>query len=255
MLKFDSQGLIPAIVQDANTRDVLMVAYMNAESVRRTVQTGDAWFWSRSRQELWHKGATSGNFQRVVRATADCDADAILIEVNPEGPACHTGATSCFFQPVEEVTADASVPSPSTGETQEDAAASASSPSTANASVPSPSTGEGEGGGGAAPSANESSQGHPHGPAVVAELARVIAERHATMPEGSYVAGLLREGIDRVAKKVGEEAVETIIAAKNGSHDEIVWEVADLWFHSLVLLEATGVPVDDVWQELARRRR
>ena len=222
MLKFDSQGLIPAIVQDADTRDVLMVAYMNAESVRRTIETGDAWFWSRSRQELWHKGATSGNFQRVVRATADCDADAILIEVNPAGPACHTGATSCFFQPIEEATANASVPSPLMGE------------------------GEGEG---------DSRQSHPDGASVVDELAQVIAERHATMPEGSYVAGLLREGIDRVAKKVGEEAAETIIAAKNGSHDEIVWEVADLWFHSLVLLEASGVPVEDVWRELARRRR
>ena len=239
MLKFDSQGLIPAIVQDADTRDVLMVAYMNAESVRRTIETGDAWFWSRSRQELWHKGATSGNFQRVVRATADCDADAILIEVNPAGPACHTGATSCFFQPIEQATSEGSDPASSTGD----------------AAVPSPSTGEGEGGGGAPRIPNETSQGHARGAAVVDELAQVIAERHATMPEGSYVAGLLREGIDRVAKKVGEEAAETIIAAKNGSHDEIVWEVADLWFHSLVLLEASGVPVDDVWQELASRRR
>jgi phosphoribosyl-ATP pyrophosphohydrolase/phosphoribosyl-AMP cyclohydrolase len=213
MLKFDQQGLIPAILQDAETREVLMVAYMNAEAVRRTVESGDAWFWSRSRQELWHKGATSGNYQRVTRMQVDCDGDAILLEVNPDGPACHTGATSCFFQSIEESLADGS------GET---AAAS---------EIPAPS-----------------------GTGVVEELASVIAQRHRDMPEGSYVAGLLAAGIDRIAKKVGEEAAETIIAAKNGAHGEIVWEVADLWFHSLVLLEASGVPVQDVWAELERRR-
>jgi len=206
-LKLDRQGLIPAVVQDANTREVLMVAYMNEESIALTQETGDAWFWSRSRQELWHKGSTSGNFQRVVRMRLDCDADAILLEVQPDGPACHTGATSCFFQTLEEARAQ------------------------------------------------ERTAAEPLGADVVEELAGVIAERHATMPEGSYVASLLRAGIDRVAKKVGEEAAETIIAAKNGAHDEIVWEVADLWFHSLVMLEATGVPVTDVWAELGRRRK
>lgn len=203
-LKLDDKGLIPAVVQDADTRDVLMVAYMNAESVRRTLHSGDAWFWSRSRQELWHKGDTSGAFQHVVRARTDCDADTILLEVHPDGPACHTGATSCFF---EEIEAPADAPKAESGQR------------------------------------------------IIEELAEVIAERHANMPEGSYVAGLLKAGIDRVAKKVGEESAETIIAAKNGSHDEIVWEVADLWFHSLIMLEATGVPVADVFQELARRRK
>ena len=205
-LKFDSQGLIPAVLQDAETREVLMVAYMNAESVRRTIETGDAWFWSRSRRELWHKGETSGNYQRVVRARTDCDADTLLVEVHPAGPACHTGATSCFFEEIEP------------------------------------------------PAAGNEPQAES-GQAIIEELAAVIAERHATMPEGSYVAGLLNAGVDRIARKVGEESAETIIAAKNGSHDEIVWEVADLWFHSLILLESTGVPVEDVFQELARRRR
>jgi phosphoribosyl-ATP pyrophosphohydrolase/phosphoribosyl-AMP cyclohydrolase len=213
MLKFDQQGLIPAILQDAETREVLMVAYMNAEAVRRTVESGDAWFWSRSRQELWHKGATSGNYQRVSRMQVDCDGDAILLDVHPDGPACHTGATSCFFQSIEESLADGS------GE----AAAASEIPASS-------------------------------GTGVVEELASVIAQRHRDMPEGSYVAGLLAAGIDRIAKKVGEEAAETIIAAKNAAHDEIVWEVADLWFHSLVLLEASGVPVQDVWAELERRR-
>jgi len=205
-LKFDEKGLIPAVVQDADTREVLMVAYMNAEAVRRTVDSGDSWFWSRSRQEFWHKGDTSGNFQHVVRARTDCDADTILLEVHPDGPACHTGAVSCFFEEIDPPAAE--------------------EPATADS-----------------------------GPGIIEELADVIAERHANMPEGSYVAGLLKAGIDRVAKKVGEESAETIIAAKNGAHDEIVWEVADLWFHSLILLEATGVPVSDVFQELARRRK
>lgn len=214
MLKFDAQGLIPAIVQDAETREVLMVAYMNAEALRRTVETGDAWFWSRSRQELWHKGATSGNYQRVARIRVDCDADAILLDVYPDGPACHTGATSCFFQSIEQVLADEEVDAPG------------------------------------APDGSGPARHH-----VVDELAAVIAQRHRDLPEGSYVAGLLQAGIDRIAKKVGEEATETIIAAKNGVREEIVWEVADLWFHSLVLLEAAGVPVEEVWAELRRRRR
>jgi phosphoribosyl-ATP pyrophosphohydrolase/phosphoribosyl-AMP cyclohydrolase len=207
-LKYDRDGLIPAIVQDAETKQVLMVAYMNAEAVQRTVDSGDAWFWSRSRQELWHKGSTSGNYQRVVNLKVDCDADTILVEVNPDGPACHTGAVSCFFNELETAEGEPAVePDPVLDGRMADA------------------------------------------------LAAVIAQRHRDKPAGSYVAGLLDSGIDRVAKKVGEEAAEVIIAGKNGAHDEIVWEVADLWFHSLVLLEATGVPVQDVWAELARRRK
>jgi phosphoribosyl-AMP cyclohydrolase / phosphoribosyl-ATP pyrophosphohydrolase len=211
VLKFDQRGLIPAVVQDAESKEVLMVAFMNEESVRLTAESGDAWFWSRSRRELWHKGSTSGNFQRVEEMRIDCDSDAVLLQVHPDGPACHTGATSCFYQTLEE----ASKPGDTTAE-----------------AVPSGAGAE-----------------------VVDDLAQIIAQRHAAMPEGSYVAGLLKQGIDRIAKKVGEESAETIIAAKNGDHDEIVWEVADLWFHTLVLLESTGVPVADVWQELARRRK
>jgi phosphoribosyl-ATP pyrophosphohydrolase/phosphoribosyl-AMP cyclohydrolase len=166
----------------------------------------------------------------------DCDADAILLEVDPAGPACHTGATSCFFESIDDFLGPASA------------------------------TGEGEGvangeshadnpPGISAEASRVEADASPGGAAIVDELAQVIAERHATMPEGSYVAQLLAAGIDRVAKKVGEEAAETIIAAKNGSHEEIVWEVADLWFHTLVLLEASGVPVESVWKELARRRK
>jgi phosphoribosyl-ATP pyrophosphohydrolase/phosphoribosyl-AMP cyclohydrolase len=97
-LRFDENGLVPAVVQDANTGAVLMLAYMNRDSLRRTEETGETWFWSRSRHSLWHKGETSGNTQRVVSMSFDCDADAVLIKVDPRGPACHTGATSCFFR-------------------------------------------------------------------------------------------------------------------------------------------------------------
>src|SRR5438067_2184957 len=152
-------ALTPAIVQDADDGRVLMLAWMDEEALRRTRESGDAWFWSRSRQELWHKGDTSGNFQRVVDIKVDCDADAILLEVNPDGPACHTGAISCFFQTLDEaMTAAAETAVPRFDGRMAD------------------------------------------------ELAAVIAQRHRDMPEGSYVAGLLKSGIDRVAKKVGEEA-------------------------------------------------
>src|SRR5690348_16281682 len=100
-LKFDDNGLIPAIVQDANTREVLMMAWMNAESLQRTVETGETWFWSRSRAELWHKGGTSGNIQKVIEVRYDCDGDTLLVLVNPAGPACHTGNTTCFYQALE----------------------------------------------------------------------------------------------------------------------------------------------------------
>ena len=101
-LKWNPQGLIPAIVQDVDTKQVLMMAYMSPESLQKTIESGETWFWSRSRQELWHKGATSGNTQTIVKVTADCDKDTLLVLVNPAGPACHTGKVSCFFNPIEE---------------------------------------------------------------------------------------------------------------------------------------------------------
>ena len=227
MLKFDDRGLIPAVLQDANTGQVLMLAYMNQEALRLTQETGDAWFWSRSRRELWHKGATSSNYQRVVDLTLDCDGDAILVKVNPAGPACHTGAVSCFFEEVPAVSGIPPLPNP---------------PPRGGRELE------------AAPTGGEGGPGTETTAAILDELSVVLAQRHTEMPEGSYTAGLFQQGIDRIAKKVGEESAETIIAAKNGSHDEIVWEVADLMFHALVLLEASGVPASDVWQELARRR-
>jgi len=209
MLKYDAAGLIPAVVQDAETNEVLMVAYMNAESLARTRETGDAWFWSRRRGELWHKGATSGNYLRVVEIRADCDYDVVLLRVRPTGPVCHTGAVSCFFNAVDDQAA--AVPSP--GET---------------------------------PPAPRDLQ---------AELFEVIKQRQRERPEGSYVAGLFARGVDRIARKVGEEAAEVIIAAKNRDRQELAREMADLWFHSLILLADAGMTPDEVWQVLAERRR
>lgn len=216
MLKFDANGLIPAVVQDATTRQVLMVGYMDREALRRTLETGQAWFWSRSRRELWHKGATSGHYLNVRSLRLDCDGDTLLIEAEPAGPTCHTGATSCFFNDLPP----------------EDRAALAAPPAE---SAPPPA---------AAP---------VEGP--IEALFAVIQQRQRERPEGSYVAKLLDDGIDRIAKKVGEEATEVVIAAKNGDPAALTWEVADLWFHSLVLLAACGLTPADIWAELERRRR
>lgn len=200
-LSWDKQPLIPVIVQDANTRQVLMTAFMNEAAYNRTLETGRAWFWSRRRQELWHKGATSGHFLNVRGLSFDCDGDAILLLVEPTGPACHTNATSCFFNEV------------------------------------------------VAP---------PEGPAA-AETARelwdVIGQRLADRPEGSYVAKLAGGGLDRLAKKIGEEATEVVIAAKNRDAAELTREMADLWFHCYVLLAEAGLRPEEIWAELARRRR
>lgn len=216
MLNFTATPLIPAIAQDARTGQVLMVAYMNQESLRRTLESGQAWFWSRSRQELWHKGATSGNYLHVRSVTADCDSDTILLQVEPDGPACHTGAVSCFFNEVEVkdgATSDPAVPSTGAG----------------LASV---------------------EEAHP-----MEQLFATIMDRKARKPEGSYVAALLEEGTSRVAKKVLEEAGETALAAVGESDQRLIEEMADLWFHSLILLSARGLTPTMVWQELERRRR
>jgi phosphoribosyl-ATP pyrophosphohydrolase/phosphoribosyl-AMP cyclohydrolase len=199
--RWDIQPLLPAIVQDATTRQVLMMAFMNQESYRRTLETGQAWFWSRSRQELWHKGATSGHYLKVRSIQLDCDGDTLLLQVEPAGPACHTNETSCFH--VDLVA------------------------------------------GSQAPSVSETAH----------ELWEVIIQRMKERPQGSYVSRLFDGGLDRIAKKIGEEATEVVIAAKNEDPAEIGREMADLWFHSFVLLAQAGMRPEDVWDELARRRR
>lgn len=202
-IRFDEAGLVPAIVQERGTGRVLMVAYMNRESLTLTRRTGFTHFWSRSRRSLWKKGDTSGHVQRVVSLRLDCDGDALLIEVDQEGPACHTGKISCFFRSA-------------TGDTW----------------------GEAE---------------LPEGQAILSRVYRVIQDRKARPREGSYVSSLLAGGLDRILKKIGEEAGEAMIASKNGVTDRIVEEIADLWFHTLVALAHHEIAPQAVFDELGRR--
>jgi phosphoribosyl-ATP pyrophosphohydrolase/phosphoribosyl-AMP cyclohydrolase len=207
-LRFDANGLIPAVVQDAETGDVLMVAWMNAEALERTLATGLAHFWSRSRQALWQKGETSGHRQHVEAVYADCDGDTLLVLAHPDGAACHTGSRTCFFSRLDAP----------------DGAARAADATGA-------------------------------GPGILDVVERVIQSRRATPPAGSYVAGLLAGGDARIAQKVGEEAAEVVVAALAEGSERLVAEVADLWFHTLVLLGARGLSVRQVFAELARRHR
>ena len=203
-IKLDGQGLVPAIAQDINTGQVLMLGYMNPGSLKRTLEGGQVWFYSRSREELWHKGEVSGNYLNLREAWLDCDTDTILLKVQPDGPACHTGQTSCFFTRLEGLPQDYEVAEPGAG--------------------------------------------------VLEELFAVIQDRQRELPEGSYTAQLLQEGVGRIAQKVIEEAGETALAAAQGHQDELPGEVADLLYHLLVLLAAAGVPPRTVWEELRRRR-
>ena len=196
ILKFN-EGLLPAIVQDEATGQVLMLAYMNKEAYEKTIETKTTWFYSRSRKKLWNKGETSGNFQKVVSLSYDCDGDAILVKVKPKGPACHTGRTSCFFNSVID------------GGQSWDA---------------------------------------------VDELYETIVDRRDNPEEGSYTNYLFDKGIDKMLKKVGEEASEVIIASKNPSHEELIYEIEDLVYHVLVLMVQRNLSVDDIRQELKGRR-
>ena len=223
-IKFDERGLVPVVVRDARTGEVLTLAYMNAESLRRTLDSGETWFWSRSRAALWHKGETSGHTQRVVSVSADCDRDALLVSVNPAGPACHTGTRTCFERAGDE-TARRAEPPPATGE--RDAAAN--------------------GGGGC---------GEVSAPDLGSELRRLhslVTTRRAERPAGSYTTYLFDAGLDKILKKLGEESAETIIAAKNPERGPLVAEAADLLYHLVVLLVERGVAAEDIAAELARR--
>ncbi len=200
-IRYDEGGLVPVVAQDAKTGEVLMLAYANREAVERTKETGDAHYYSRSRGELWHKGATSGNTQKVLEVRLDCDGDALLYRVEPAGPACHTGERGCFFTKIH-------------GGPDEDAA----------------------------------DLGRTLG-----RLAGVISARRREMPEGSYTAKLLGRGAPYVAQKVGEEAVEVVVAALED--DRLAEESADLLYHLLVLLEERGISTDEVARVLDERHR
>ena len=204
-IRFDEKGLVPAVVQDVVTGTVLMLAYMNRESLAKTIETGTTWFYSRSRQELWNKGATSGHMQHVREMYYDCDGDTLLVKVEQVGAACHEGTFSCFsrkFGDAESTQTDRPV-------TPED---------------------------------------------VLPELYEVIEDRRQNPVEGSYTHSLFEKGQDKILKKVGEEAAETIIASKNNSQGEVIYEMADLWYHCLVLLAWHGVGLEELLSELGKRR-
>ncbi len=205
-IKFDAHGLVPAIVQDATNGTVLMLAYMNRQSLEKTLETGTTWFYSRSRQELWNKGATSGHVQTVKELFYDCDGDTLLVKVEQTGVACHEGAYSCFSRRF--------------GEAESTVTERPASPATE----------------------------------VLTELFAVLEDRRENPQEGSYTSSLFAKGEDRILKKIGEEAAETIIAAKNHSQGEVIYEMADLWYHCLVLLASRNIDLSALMDELGKRR-
>ncbi len=187
-------GLVPAIVQDATTLKVLMLGYMNEEAYRKTLETGKVTFWSRSRQTLWTKGETSGNFLHLVDVKADCDQDALLVTAHPDGPVCHLGTDTCW---------------------------------------------------------GERNEGNPL--LFLSELSNFIERRHREMPEGSYTTSLFRDGLNRMAQKVGEEALELVIEAVGGTPERLIYEGSDMLYHLIVLLTSKGLRIEDMAAELAER--
>lgn len=191
-----ADGLVPAVIQDSTTAQVLMLGYMNQEALKQTIASGYVTFFSRSRQRLWMKGEESGNTLRVVRMQPDCDNDALLVEATPAGPTCHTGETSCFYR-----------------------------------------------------HPFEGQQGKLD---FLLELQQLLLERKRTLPEGSYTSKMFQAGRDKLAQKVGEEAVETVIAVKN-SREEFTYEASDLLFHLMMLLTSEGMELEDLVNELKSR--
>lgn len=187
-------GLVPAIIQDADTKQVLMLGYMNREAYEETLQKGLVTFWSRSRQCLWTKGETSGNVLHLVSIKNDCDGDTLLIRVHPEGPTCHTGTDTCW---------------------------------------------------------GEENKQNPL--MFLSELSDFIEKRHREMPEGSYTTSLFQDGLNRMAQKVGEEALELVIEATNGSDDRLLYEGSDMLYHLIVLLTSKGLRIEQMAEELIER--
>ncbi|MCR4914947.1 MAG: bifunctional phosphoribosyl-AMP cyclohydrolase/phosphoribosyl-ATP diphosphatase HisIE [Prevotella sp.] len=195
MLDFDKMGgLVPAIIQDAKTKNVLMLGFMNQEAYEKTLQSGKVTFWSRTRQTLWTKGETSGNFLQLVSMAVDCDNDTLLVKVIPHGPTCHTGTDTCW------------------GETND-----------ANPLL------------------------------FLQYLQDFIEKRHEEMPEGSYTTRLFRDGVNKMAQKMGEEALETVIEATNGTNEKLIYEAADMLYHLEVLLTSKGLRIEDIALELQKR--
>ena len=189
-------GLVPAIIQDAETRQVLMLGYMNQEAYEKTKAEGRVTFYSRSRQCLWTKGETSGNFLNVVSIKNDCDNDTLLIRVHPEGPVCHTGTDTCW---------------------------------------------------------GEENKVNPL--LFLSELQNFIEKRHEEMPEGSYTTSLFKDGLNRMAQKVGEEALELVIEACNGTDERMIYEGSDMLYHLIVLLTSKGLRIEQMAAELQERHQ
>ncbi|MBP3511627.1 MAG: bifunctional phosphoribosyl-AMP cyclohydrolase/phosphoribosyl-ATP diphosphatase HisIE [Prevotella sp.] len=195
MIDFEKMGgLVPAIVQDATTKTVLMLGYMNEEAYAKTVETGKVTFFSRSRQKLWTKGETSGNFLNLVSIKEDCDSDALLVMVHPEGPTCHTGTDTCW---------------------------------------------------------GEKNDSNPL--LFLSEIQDFIERRHEEMPEGSYTTSLFKDGLNRMAQKVGEEALELVIEAVNGTDERLIYEGSDMLYHLIVLLTSKGLRIEEMAKELQLR--
>jgi phosphoribosyl-ATP pyrophosphohydrolase/phosphoribosyl-AMP cyclohydrolase len=214
-LRFDKDGLVPAIVQDVTNGQVLTLAYMNRESLRLTIETGLTHFYSRSRQRIWQKGEESGNVQRVREIYFDCDEDALLIRAEQEVAACHTGRRSCFFRRLH--------PSP---EVAEEVGRQRFDPEAV----------------------------YGESLAILQQIFEVVADRKVNPKADSYVSRLFAKGQDQILKKIGEEAAELVVASKNGKPEEIIYELADLWFHTLVLLGYHGVAPREVARELRKRQ-
>ena len=194
-IDFEKQGgLVPAIIQDSITNNVLMLGYMNQEAYEQTIKTGKVTFWSRSRQCLWTKGETSGNFLNLVSIKSDCDNDTLLVRVNPVGPACHLGTDTCW---------------------------------------------------------GEKNEANPL--LFLTELQVFINKRHEEMPEGSYTTSLFKDGLNRMAQKVGEEALEAVIEATNGTNERLIYEASDMFYHLIVLLTSKGLRIENIAQELQVR--
>ena len=187
-------GLVPAIIQDAKTKNVLMLGFMNQEAYEKTLETGKVTFWSRSRNQLWTKGGTSGNFLELVSIQNDCDNDTLLVKANPMGPTCHKGTDTCWG---EENTENPLL--------------------------------------------------------FLTELQDFIEKRHEEMPEGSYTTRLFKEGINKMAQKMGEEALEAVIEATNGSNEKLIYEVSDMFYHLIVMLTSKGLRIEDIAKELQKR--
>ena len=198
-------GLVPAIIQDADTKTVLMLGYMNEEALQKTLDTKKVTFWSRSRNCLWTKGETSGHFLHLVDVKADCDNDTLLVKAHPDGPTCHTGTDTCWGEENSQL-------------------------STLNSQLDNPLL-------------------------FLSDLQDFIEQRHREMPEGSYTTSLFRDGLNRMAQKVGEEALELVIEACNGTNERMIYEGSDMLYHLIVLLTSKGLRIEDMARELQERHQ